>query len=502
MSAPEPRPPLLQRLLRAARNVPLLVTVGVHVALGLIAAAVIVQQTTATKKRTFEAAAASESAAIKQVEHRLQVARRGGASAAAASPVSANRIFSTSPDALALPSLPDLPSMNGGFGGFGAAGSGVGLGAGTGMSTSLGGGVGLGGRGFMSLSFLGATNPNVSNIVFVVDTSLEIMEPRKGGFRAFGIIREEIMRLVGRLPPSARFNVILFGYDSGDDTNNIAVNLFRSELTAATSESKKAFFDWMSPVNTQLGEFGPRSAGGRLDWKPRPVPESAGLDPLLLPPVWSRAVQPALEQGPDVIYVITASQGIVRRRIDEATLEKRRLAKEKEQEEFAATLKKEGLDAPQVIAAYERARDKATADLKAINQRRQRDGKDPIVLRTISSLEDKDVQAYLAKEGESLRFDGTGWTRRDGRRIRVPYFRASTVEGAEWTDFLAYYSRLQAALVPKRPALNLFLFVGPNEKAEKAVQNLTSTAKRNGGTFQLLTTRRLEELQAREAAAK
>jgi hypothetical protein len=34
------------------------------------------------------------------------------------------------------------------------------------------------------------------------------------------------------------------------------------------------------------------------------------------------------------------------------------------------------------------------------------------------------------------------------------------------------------------------------------VQNLTATAKRNGGTFQLLTTRRLEELQAREAAAK
>ena len=502
MSASEPRPPLPLRLLRAARNVPLLVTVGVHVALGLIAAAVIVQQTTATKKRTFEAAATTESAAAKQVEHRLQVARRGGASAAAASPVSANRIFSTSPEALALPSLPDLPSMNGGFGGFGASGSGVGLGAGTGMSTSLGGGVGLGGRGFMSLSFLGATSQGVNNVVFVVDTSLEIMEPRKGGFRAFGIIREEIMRLVGRLPPSARFNVVLFGYDSGDDTNNIAINLFRSELAAATSENKKAFFDWMSPVNTQLGEFGPRSAGGRLDWKPRPVPDSAGLDPLLLPPVWSRAVHPALEQKPDVVYVITASQGVVRRRIDEAVLEKRRVAKEKERADFDAAVRKEGLDPEAVSAAYDRARDKASAELKAINRRRQSEGKDPIVLRTISSLEDKDVQAYLAKEGESLRFDGTGWTARDGKRVRVPWFRASTVEGAEWSEFLAHYSRLQGALVSKRPALNLFLFVGPNEKAEKAVQNLTATAKRNGGTFQLLTTRRLEELQAREAAAK
>lgn len=117
MSAPEPRSSLPLRLLRAARNLPLLVTVGVHVALGLIAAVVIVQQTTAAKKRTFEAAPAIESATVKQVEHRLQVARRGGASAAAASPVSANRVFSTSAEALALPSLPDLPSMNGGSAG-------------------------------------------------------------------------------------------------------------------------------------------------------------------------------------------------------------------------------------------------------------------------------------------------------------------------------------------------------------------------------------------------
>ena len=98
-------------------------------------------------------------------------------------------------------------------------------------------------------------------------------------------------------------------------------------------------------------------------------------------------------------------------------------------------------------------------------------------------------------------FDGTGWTDRDGKRIRVPYPRLSNLEEATWNDFYAHYARVQRALVPERPSLNLFLFVGPNEKPEAAIQNLTTAAKRNGGTFQLLTTKRLEEIKAREDAA-
>ena len=173
--------------LRLTSSMPLAITVIVHVVLGLIAAAVVVQQTSSEKKKTFEAA--RENTAPPAVEHRLQVARRGGASGGSSSPVSANRIFSTAENALQMPSMPDLPSMGaGGFGGFGGMGSGVGMGAGTGMATSLGAGTGLGGRGFMSLNFLGMTSQNASKIVFVVDTSTQIMEPRKGGFQAFSII--------------------------------------------------------------------------------------------------------------------------------------------------------------------------------------------------------------------------------------------------------------------------------------------------------------------------
>lgn len=483
--------------LRLTSSVPLLVTVIIHVVFILIAGAIVVQQATSEKKRTFEASNLSESSAVQQVEHRLQVARRGGASGGAQSPVSANRIVSSAAGGLALPEMPDLPSMGaGGFGGFGGMGSGVGLGAGTGMATSLGGGTGLGGRGFMSLNFLGSTTQNVSKVIFVVDTSTEIMEPRKGGFQAFTIIREEIMRLVGRLPPTAQFNVILFSYSGGDE-NNISTNLFRAELAPASTENKRAFFEWMAPVNTRLGSFGPNSAGGRTAWRMTPLPENSGVDPLIFPPVWARAVHPALEQQPDAIYVITATQGITRKRVDDATLARRRAEVEKSYEEAVAQLRREGFDITEVIRARDAAHRKASAELAAANQRLVAQRKDPIVLRWIGDLERSDVQAELRRNGLNIRFDRTGWSRRDGSLINIPSRYVSTIENVPWNDFLAYYARLQRALVPERPALNLFLFVGPNDNPTQAVTNLTNIARRNGGSFQLLTTQRLEEIKAR-----
>lgn len=483
---------------RLTSSVPLVVTVIIHVVFILGAGAIVVQQASSEKKRTFEASNLSESSAVQQVEHRLQVARRGGASGGAQSPVSANRIVSSAAGGLALPEMPDLPSMGaGGFGGFGGMGSGVGLGAGTGMATSLGGGTGLGGRGFMSLNFLGSTTQNVSKVIFVVDTSIDIMEPRKGGFQAFTIIREEIMRLVGRLPPTAQFNVILFNYDSGNENNSINANLFKSELAPASTENKRAFFEWMAPVNTQLGRYGPNSAASRTAWRMKELPENTGVNPLFLPPVWARAVQAALEQQPDAIYVITASQGRVRQRVDEATIARRTREMETRYAEAVQRLKSEGFDVAEVARARDAAHRKASAELAAANQRLVAQRKDPIVIRGIHDLERGDVQAELRRNGLNIRFDRTGWSRRDGSLINIPSRHVSHIEDVPWNDFLAHYARLQRALVPERPALNLFLFVGPSENPAQAVTNLTNVARRNGGSFQLLTTQRLEEIKAR-----
>jgi hypothetical protein len=253
----------------------------------------------------------------------------------------------------------------------------------------------------------------------------------------------------------------------------------------------------MAPVNTRLGSFGPNSAGGRTAWRMTPLPENSGVDPLIFPPVWARAVHPALEQQPDAIYVITATQGITRKRVDDATLARRRAEVEKSYEEAVAQLRREGFDITEVIRARDAAHRKASAELAAANQRLVAQRKDPIVLRWIGDLERSDVQAELRRNGLNIRFDRTGWSRRDGSLINIPSRYVSTIENVPWNDFLAYYARLQRALVPERPALNLFLFVGPNDNPTQAVTNLTNIARRNGGSFQLLTTQRLEEIKAR-----
>lgn len=480
---------------RITSSMPLLITVIVHVVLIGGAAAIVVQQAGGGKKKTFEAANQSE-VSNKQVEHRLQVARRGGASSAAQSSVSANRIFSTSETALQMPAMPDLPSMgSGGFGGFAGMGSGVGMGAGSGMSTSLGGGTGLGGRGFMSLSFLGSTTQNVRNVVFVVDTSKSIMDEAKSGFSGFKIIRDEIMRLVGRLPPSSKFNVVLYE-STYSDANDYNLNLFGTELVPATNDNKKDFFAWMAPVNSNLDKLGPNSALSRNAWRRKPLPENSGIDPLFLPPVWARAAHAALEQQPDVVYVITGTAGQPKIRADEETMRKRR----EELEKVRADLAREGIDLAATEKAQHAAYAKAREELNAVNAKLVAAKKDPIVIQNNEQIFSGAVQARLKKEGFTINLDPTGWSRKDGSLIRNRAY-ISSVENTEWTDFYTHFSRLQKFLLPERAVINLFLFVGPKDKPEKQVEVLTATAKRNGGSFQLLTTKRLEEIKAREDAA-
>ena len=103
--------------------------------------------------------------------------------------------------------------------------------------------------------------------------------------------------------------------------------------------------------------------------------------------------------------------------------------------------------------------------------------------------------------GTAIVLDRSGWTKRDGTDFVRGSVAVSSVEGAPWKNLDLHLARLQRHYVPVRAALNIFLFVGPNDKAEDASANLAAITRRNGGTFQLLTTKRLEELIAGEEAA-
>lgn len=456
-----------------------------HAVLIVGAALWVVSETIVGKKPRFEAPPQIESNPVRrQVEHRIQVARKSGAVSSA--PVSAQRILSTAAGALALPTLPDLPvagaSALGGLGGFGT-GAGLGQGSG-GIGTSLGA-AGLGGRGFMSLSFLGLANVKAQKVVFVVDVGRSLMDIRKGGFQAFGIIRAEILRLVGNLPPSSAFGVVLF--------DGSQLTLYADTLQPATARNKEAFFAWMEPVNAKLDALGLASAGGATAWQ-RTMPPGSGLDAGYNPSPWLNAVHAALQLRPDTVFVVTGAAGYGSKRLEAGELAGRSRARERE----LAGLRSQGLDLAAVTQARRAALAKARAELQAFNQRLIAQGRDPLVVTESRRIMDADFQAALARAGSSIRVDTQGWTDKDGKPVWIDAeARASEVEPASLADASAYVTRLQAAFLRERAALNLFLFVGPDEKPQGAMDGLGRIAREQGGRFELLTSKRLEALAAR-----
>lgn len=482
---------------RVTASVPLLVTVIIHVVLIAIAGYFVTEQIIGGKKVMVAASNSEPSIAQKQVEHRLQVARKGGGSASS-SPVSASRIFSTAENALQMPAMPDLPSVGAsslsgmGFGkGMGAVGTGTGYNTG-GVGTSS-----LGSRGFMSMSFLGVTNQRSSKVVFVVDISTGLMDIKKGGFRAFEILRHEISRLVSTLPPAHSFNVVLF--------DGREIRLFAKELQPANVANKTAFFDWIKPINSDLSSLGASSipaSSPRWEFK-RAAYESLKLDPEYGPPAYVHSIHAALEQKPDTVFVITGSAAGGQIRYSEERIARAKKAKA----DRLAELKAQGMDIAGISTARKKAYEKLKADLDEINRQLVAKKRDPFVVTHTQRILDPDMQAAIRKAGFTPpKLDHTGWTDAKGNPITEDFStNVNTTHNAEFADLLAHVSKLQFGLLSERASLNVFLFVGPEDKkTEASEKNLSALASKNGGKFSLLTTKRLEEItkRAEEEAAK
>jgi len=480
---------------RITASVPLLVTVIVHVIL-IGVAGYFVSEQIISKKKTFEAPPPSDaSVAQKQVEHRLQVARKGGGSASS-SPVSASRIFSTAENALQMPAMPDLPQVGASsLAGMGFGKGMGGMGAGTGMNTGLGNGSGTG-SGFMTLSFLGTTTQRASKIVFALDVESGLMDVRKGGYGAFKVIREQMMKLVGALPPGAEFNVVVFEHQ-GSKSN---VMQFAPALLPATFDNKSRFGQWIAAINgNPAGPFGIGTAANAVapNWT---LPSSVKLDPEYHASYWLSGLHAALTQRPDTIYLITGSGDLGRMGGADAALWERKQKEFKEAvEEQRAALKRMGLDLDAVIAARKAAYDKARREFDEMNNRLIAEKKDPFVIKDIRRVFEPDFQKELRRRGQKIiKLDTTGWTDKQGNPITPVEWRgAGGWTRADVKDAASFISRLQSGYLPTSATINLFYFAGPDDKGEGPSDSFSTLARRNNGRFQLITAKRLEEI-ARE----
>jgi hypothetical protein len=200
--------------------------------------------------------------------------------------------------------------------------------------------------------------------------------------------------------------------------------------------------------------------------------------------------------GPDTVYVVAGSAGKPCRILDKAELAK----KQKLNDDLKSELVRSGLNLDRVELARSAAQEKAMALLDEVNAKLRAKGQAPLFAPDLRRIHEPDFQAALKQKGFNIPIDTKGWTDKDGKPIW--WLGLDHHEPTAYSEVLIEISKLQTALLRERASLNVFLLVGPNEQPKADMDNLGKASSRNGGKFQLLTTKKLKEIVAREEAAK
>ena len=176
-------------------------------------------------------------------------------------------------------------------------------------------------------------------VLIVFDAARNTMSDDMGGLDAYNVIKNEITSLVRNLPSTVLFNAIVF------DGSRSA---FRRNLVPATAANKKAFINWIKPINSDVSKIGVGSFTSSFLELRNPTPprlDGNALGGLKYNGDWYQALavypmydayQTAIEQGAGIIYFLTASWHLPkyylkRPSLSEANAYKNAVAKKKEE---------------------------------------------------------------------------------------------------------------------------------------------------------------------------
>lgn len=224
----------------------LLISVGVHVAAGIIAGIVVVARYFAAPPAEFKAAKDVRLPAKKR-EQRMNMA---AFDAAAPKPTFSDRMQSTRPTAFSLPDVPAMPvdqilPMDASSiitDQVASVADTQGLGATSGALA--GGSGGFGGKG---LSFLGVDSSG-QRILLVFDVSASVENKANKAGVPFSKISEEIQGLLLKLPITSRFGIIQFSR---------LFTTFSDELVPASNPNREAANVW---IKEKFGKVSTKSA--------------------------------------------------------------------------------------------------------------------------------------------------------------------------------------------------------------------------------------------------
>jgi hypothetical protein len=147
--------------------------------------------------------------------------------------------------------------------------------------------------GVSSVDFFGAKSKG-EKIIFILDASRQMMEDAKGGYSTYKYAKDEIHRLVDGMPSATLFNVFVYSGSS--------VDFFRPQVAPATPENRAALKEWLAPINSDPHKVG--RVNGEYD---PPVTYDSVLESGVHH--WLLAVQAAMEQTADTVFVLCGAAG-------------------------------------------------------------------------------------------------------------------------------------------------------------------------------------------------
>lgn len=152
--------------------------------------------------------------------------------------------------------------------------------------------------GISSVNFFG-TRGKAEKVCIVVDASSSMLYDDRGGVDSYNMVHEDLRGVIDSMRSATLFNVILFDDDE--------VALLSPNLVPATPTAKTNAVEWVTSINTNLDIVGLPEGFANY------TPKRAYDIPMANNDVtgWMKGFQAAVEQKPEIIFVLTSEWGNV-----------------------------------------------------------------------------------------------------------------------------------------------------------------------------------------------
>jgi hypothetical protein len=181
-------------------------------------------------------------------------------------------------------------------------------------------GAGLGGAGSLGFNMpemsLFGVKSRGEKVFIILDASESMMVDTMGGIPAYTIIKSELVRILEGLNSTVLFNIAIY-------EGNTSYTLYPSLVSAQASNVAKVEA-WLKPLNAVTTSMGDSDYGTKTKGEGGArVEGDIVVDPLKSSPGdWARPALQAMEQGADVVFLLSCSWGTHRYKVASSDKEK------------------------------------------------------------------------------------------------------------------------------------------------------------------------------------